>query len=64
MSSSHRQIRVRGKQRERIDADLVAQLVLMLGRQLAQEAAAAEGAATGSLDDSQRGAGGVGEDWV
>ena len=31
-------IRIRGKQREHIDADLMTQLVVMLGRQLAQEA--------------------------
>lgn len=31
-------IRIRGKQREQIDADLMTQLVVMLGRQLAQEA--------------------------
>jgi hypothetical protein len=34
-----RQIRIRGKQREQIDVDLLAQLVVMLGRQLAREAA-------------------------
>jgi hypothetical protein len=31
-------IRVRGKQRAHIDIDLVTQLVVMLGRELAQEA--------------------------
>jgi hypothetical protein len=31
-------IRIRGKQREHIDVDLMTQLVVMLGRQLAQEA--------------------------
>ncbi len=35
-------IRIRGRQREQIDADLMAQLVIMLGRQLAAEAAEAE----------------------
>jgi hypothetical protein len=33
-------IRVRGNQRDHIDADLMAQLVVTLGRQLAQEAEA------------------------
>lgn len=32
-------IHIRGKQREEIDADLMAHLVIMLGRQLAAEAA-------------------------
>lgn len=31
-------IRVRGRQRENIDADLLAQLVILMGRQLAKEA--------------------------
>lgn len=31
-------IHIRGKQRETIDADLMARLVVMLGRQLAQDA--------------------------
>jgi hypothetical protein len=31
-------IQLRGKQREQIDADLVAQLVVMLGSQLAEDA--------------------------
>ena len=31
------ELRVRGKQREPLEADLVAQIVLMLGRQLARE---------------------------
>jgi hypothetical protein len=31
-------IRVRGNQREHIDADLLAQIVIMMGRQLAREA--------------------------
>ena len=52
VSSSAHQIRIRGKQRERIDADLLAQIVLMLGRQLAQEATAAERATSGSPDDA------------
>lgn len=42
-----RQIRIRGKQREQIDVDLLAQLVVMLGRQLAREAA--EGDQAGAL---------------
>lgn len=32
----HRHVRVRGHQREQLDADLVAQLVIMMGRQLAR----------------------------
>jgi hypothetical protein len=31
-------IHIRGKQREEIDADLMAQLVVMMGRQLAEDA--------------------------
>lgn len=31
-------IQIRGKQRENVDADLMAQLVVMLGRQLAEDA--------------------------
>jgi len=31
-------IQIRGKQREEIDADLMAQLVVMLGRKLAEDA--------------------------
>jgi hypothetical protein len=34
-------IHIRGRQREQIDADLMAQLVVTLGRQLAAEAAEA-----------------------
>lgn len=34
-----RQIRIWGKQRENIDVDLMTQIVIMLGRQLAEEAA-------------------------
>jgi hypothetical protein len=37
MIKQHR-IRIRGKQREQIDADLMAQLVVMLGRKLAEDA--------------------------
>lgn len=37
MAKNYR-IRIRGKQREDIDVDLMTQLVVMLGRQLAQEA--------------------------
>lgn len=33
-----RQVRIWGKQRENIDVDLMAQIVIMLGRQLAQDA--------------------------
>jgi hypothetical protein len=32
------QIRIRGQQREHIDADLMAQLVIMFGRELARDA--------------------------
>jgi hypothetical protein len=42
-----RQIRIRGKQREQIDVDLLAQLVVMLGRQLAREAGVGHPASTG-----------------
>jgi hypothetical protein len=38
-------IHIRGKQREIIDADLMAHLVVMLGRQLAQDASEAAEAA-------------------
>ncbi len=41
MAKNYR-IRIRGEQREQIDADLMAHLVVMLGRQLAAEAAEAE----------------------
>lgn len=37
--TKERNIRIWGKQREDIDADLMAQIVIMLGRQLAHEAA-------------------------
>jgi len=37
--TKERTIRIWGKQREDIDADLMAQIVIMLGRQLAHEAA-------------------------
>jgi hypothetical protein len=43
-----RQIRIRGKQREHIDVDLLAQLVVMLGRQLAREAAGDDRAGSGA----------------
>lgn len=36
--TKERRIRIRGKQREQIDADLMAQLVVLMGRQLAAEA--------------------------
>jgi hypothetical protein len=38
MTSRGGQIRIEGAQREQIDADLTAQLVVLLGRQLAAEA--------------------------
>jgi hypothetical protein len=44
MAKQHR-IHIRGKQREQIDADLMARLVVMLGRQLADDARIAAGAA-------------------
>ncbi|MGH7158188.1 MAG: hypothetical protein ACREGD_03925 [Candidatus Saccharimonadales bacterium] len=34
----NRRLRVRGRQRDDIDADLLAQLVILMGRQLAREA--------------------------
>lgn len=37
-----RNIRIWGKQRDDIDVDLMAQIVIMLGRQLAQEAEVAD----------------------
>ncbi len=43
-------IHIRGKQREAIDADLMAQLVVMFGRQLAQEAKEAAEAASDADD--------------
>jgi hypothetical protein len=46
--TKERNIRIWGKQREDIDADLMAQIVIMLGRQLAHEAA------TGNLADSNK----------
>lgn len=36
-SRTHWQLHVRGTQREPLEADLVAQIVVMLGRQLSQE---------------------------
>jgi hypothetical protein len=43
-------IHIRGKQREIIDADLMARLVVMLGRQLAQDAKEAADAARNAQD--------------
>jgi hypothetical protein len=43
-------IHIRGKQREIIDADLMARLVVMLGRQLAQDAKEAADAAQDAQD--------------
>ncbi|WP_329067790.1 hypothetical protein [Amycolatopsis sp. NBC_01480] len=37
MPKNQREVRIRGTQREVIDADLMAQIVIMLGRQLKQE---------------------------
>jgi len=49
------QIRIRGKQREDIDADLMARLVVMLGRQLADDARlAAEAAREAETADAGR----------
>lgn len=62
MSSSARQIRIRGTQREQIDADLLAQIVLMLGRQLAREADDTAHAADGLPCDSHTEADDVEED--
>jgi hypothetical protein len=41
-------IHIKGKQREAIDADLMARLVVMLGRQLAEDARQAAEAARGA----------------
>ena len=43
-------IHIRGEQREVIDADLMAQLVVMLGRQLAKDAKEAADAALEAQD--------------
>ena len=43
-------IHIRGKQRETIDADLMARLVVMLGRQLAQDFTEAAEAARDAQD--------------
>jgi hypothetical protein len=53
-------IRIRGQQREDIDVDLMTQLVVMLGRQLAQEAQEREARkqprdASQSVDEAGRG---------
>lgn len=40
MAKQHKaqwELQVRGKQRERLEADLLGQIVIMLGRQLSQE---------------------------
>jgi hypothetical protein len=47
---------VRGKQREPIEADLLAQIVVMLGRQFSQETTADEAADDGSENNSDVGA--------
>lgn len=44
-------IKIHGEQREVIDADLMARLVLMLGRQLARDAKEAAAAVYPELDD-------------
>lgn len=49
----HRELRVSGNQREPLEADLLAQVVVMLGRQLSQETDAITGdggAGTASSD--------------
>jgi hypothetical protein len=43
-------IHIRGEQREEIDADLVAQLVVLLGRQLAEQAKQAKAEQRGGSD--------------
>jgi hypothetical protein len=46
-------IHIRGQQRKSIDADLMAQLVVMMGRQLAEEAReAAEAAHAGETEET------------
>ncbi len=47
-------IHIRGKQREPIDADLMAQLVVMLGRQLAKDAKEAAEAAQEAQDAEEQ----------
>src|SRR2546429_8043349 len=59
-------IQIRGKQREQIDADLMARLVVMLGRQLAEDARqAVEAAADADRDqaDPERPAAGGAAGW-
>jgi hypothetical protein len=46
-------IHIRGKQREIIDADLMAQLVVMLGRKLAQDAKEAAEVAREAQEDAE-----------
>ncbi len=62
MSSSARQIRIRGTQREQIDVDLLAHVVLMLGRQLAREAGDTAHAVDDCLSDAHAEADDVGRD--
>ena len=46
---------VRGKQREPLEADLLAQIVVMLGRQLSQETMTDEDADDGPVKNSDEG---------
>jgi hypothetical protein len=46
---------VHGKQREPLEADLLAQIVVMLGRQLSQETMTDEAVADGSVSNSDEG---------
>jgi len=46
---------VRGKQREPLEADLLAQIVVMLGRQLSQETMTDEAVDDGSANDPDDG---------
>lgn len=49
------QIRIRGQQREQIDADLMAQLVIMFGRELARDAEQAiDAARQAEAEDARR----------
>ena len=48
--AQERDIRIWGKQREDIDVDLMAQIVIMLGRQIAHQAIADEQAEGGEFE--------------
>lgn len=50
--SLHGELRVRGTQREQLEADLLAQIVVMLGRQLSAENEAAKRAPSDAVTRS------------